>query len=97
MDKLTDGLKDILLAGVGAAAIVAEKASDAADVLVKKGQETVAAGKELNEELKHKADEKHAEEEKEEKKKDYREFLSSLSDEEKEELKKELENDKPAE
>ena len=97
MDKLNESLKNILLAGVGAAAIVAEKASDAADVLVKKGQETVNTGKELNQELKHKADEVHAEKEKEEKKNDYKEFVSSLSPEEKEELLKELSGDSKAE
>jgi polyhydroxyalkanoate synthesis regulator phasin len=93
MDKLSESIKNILLAGVGAAAIVAEKTADAAEVLVKKGQETVDSGKELNKELKHKAEEMKKKEEETEEKTDYKSFVASLSDEEKEALKKELEGD----
>ena len=45
MDKLSDNLKKIFLAGIGAVAVTAEK--------VEKGELTVEQGKVLNEELKH--------------------------------------------
>ena len=44
--KVTDLVKNVVLAGIGAAAVTTEKAKDVADELVKKG-------KVLNEELKH--------------------------------------------
>lgn len=50
---LSDGLKKIFLAGVGAAATTAEAARDLVDQLVAKGELTVEQGKVLNEELKH--------------------------------------------
>ena len=53
MEKLTDGLKKILLAGIGTVAVTAEKSKDVLDELVKKGELTVEQGKVLNEELKH--------------------------------------------
>ena len=53
MEKLTDGLKKILLAGIGTVAVTAEKSKDVLDDLVKKGELTVEQGKALNEELKH--------------------------------------------
>lgn len=53
MEKLTDGLKKILLAGIGTVAVTAEKSKDVLDELVKKGELTVEQGKALNEELKH--------------------------------------------
>lgn len=52
-NKLTEGLKKILLAGVGAAATVAEKTEEVVDEWVKKGELTVEQGRVLNEELKH--------------------------------------------
>ena len=53
MEKISDSMKKILLAGIGAAAVTTEKAKDVADELVKKGSLTVEQGKVLNEELKH--------------------------------------------
>lgn len=53
MERLTDGLKKILLAGIGTVAVTAEKSRDVLDELVKKGELTVEQGKVLNEELKH--------------------------------------------
>lgn len=53
MEVLGDGIKKILLAGIGAAATTAEKSKDILDELVKKGELTVEQGKVLNEELKH--------------------------------------------
>ena len=51
MEKLTDNLKKVILAGIGAVAITAEKSKDVD--MVKKGELTVEQGKVLNEELKH--------------------------------------------
>ncbi len=48
-----DGLKKILLAGVGAVAITGEKSQQLIDELVKKGELTVDQGKILNKELRH--------------------------------------------
>lgn len=53
MDGLGDNMKKIVLAGIGAVAVTAEKSKDVLDELVKKGELTVEQGKELNEELKH--------------------------------------------
>ena len=50
---MTDGLKKVILAGIGAMATTAEKSKDILDELVKKGELTVEQGKILNEELKH--------------------------------------------
>lgn len=49
----TDGMKKIFFAGVGLAALTAEKSKEVVDDLVKKGTLTVEQGKVLNEELKH--------------------------------------------
>ena len=53
MEKLKDNLKKVILAGIGAVAITAEKSKDVLDDMVKKGELTVEQGKVLNEELKH--------------------------------------------
>ena len=53
MEKIGDGLKKILLVGIGAAATTVEKSSQIIDELVKKGEITVEQGKELNKELQH--------------------------------------------
>lgn len=53
MDNMIgDGLKKIILMGIGAAAMTAEKSQQVVDELVKKGELTVEQGKELNQELK---------------------------------------------
>ena len=52
MDNLTDGLKKILLAGVGAVALTTEKAGEILNEMVEKGEITVEQGKALNQELK---------------------------------------------
>ena len=54
MEKLTDGVKKIFLAGIGAVATTVEKGQDVVKDLVEKGELTVEQGKTLNEELKHK-------------------------------------------
>ena len=53
MEKLSDSMKKIILAGIGAAATTADKSKEILDDLVKRGELTVEQGKVLNEELKH--------------------------------------------
>lgn len=53
MEKMSDGLKKVILAGIGAMAVTAEKSKDILDELVKRGELTVEQGKILNQELKH--------------------------------------------
>lgn len=54
---LTDGLRKMFLAGVGAVATGAEKTQEVVEELVKKGELTVEQGKTLNQELTRKAKE----------------------------------------
>ena len=56
-DLLGDGLRKVLLAGIGALATGYEKSSELVDELVKKGEITVEQGKALNTELKSKVSE----------------------------------------
>lgn len=51
---LGENLKNIVLAGIGALAITAEKSEEIINELVKKGEITAAEGKALNEELSRK-------------------------------------------
>lgn len=53
LSDLGNDLKNILLAGIGAVAVTAEKADEVIKELVKKGEITLEQGKALNEELKH--------------------------------------------
>lgn len=53
MDGFGDNVKKLLLAGIGAVAVTAEKSKDVLEELVEKGELTVEQGKALNEELKH--------------------------------------------
>lgn len=53
MEKLGDTLKKVILAGIGTAAVTAEKSKEILEEMVKKGELTVEQGKVLNEELKH--------------------------------------------
>ena len=57
MATLGDGFKSIFLAGIGAVAIGAEKGKELVDQLVARGEMTVEQGKQINTELKHRADE----------------------------------------
>ena len=57
-NDLYDAMKKIALAGVGAAAISAEKAKELVDKLVDRGEITVEQGKVMNEKLKHDVNEK---------------------------------------
>ena len=56
--KLSDGLRTVFLAGVGAVAVTGEKAKRLVDDLVKKGELTVEEGKVLNEDITRKMGEK---------------------------------------
>ena len=53
MDSFGENIKKLLLAGIGAVAVTAEKSKDLLDEMVAKGELTVEQGKVLNEELKH--------------------------------------------
>ena len=53
MDQLGEGLRKLILAGVGAAAATKEKSEVIFQELVRKGELTVEQGWVLNEELKH--------------------------------------------
>ena len=56
MANIGDGFKDIFFAGIGALAITGEKAKEVVDQLIAKGEITVDQGKQINTELKRKAD-----------------------------------------
>ena len=58
MNNFSEDLRKLLLVGIGAVAITAEKSKEVAEDLVKKGELTVEQGKVLNEELKHNVAEK---------------------------------------
>lgn len=86
-----DELKKIVLAGIGAVAVSAEKSKEIVDELIKKGEVTVEQGKILNEELKRKINEKTKEfkdENKEDKSDKVSEVLDELSKMSPEELEK---------
>lgn len=57
MVQLTDGFKEIFLAGIGAMAVTGEKAKEIVDQLIEKGELTVEQGKQVSGELAHKATE----------------------------------------
>ncbi|MEG0147493.1 MAG: hypothetical protein RR666_03430 [Raoultibacter sp.] len=56
MTNLSDGLKEIFLAGVGAVALTGEKSKELVDQLIAKGELSVDQGREINQELQHKAE-----------------------------------------
>ena len=86
--------KKIILAGVGAAAVTAEKAEQVVNYCVEKGELTVEQGKVVNEELKHSVKQKvDATKEKFKKKTsldDVLKAVDNMSDEELEALKEKL-------
>ncbi len=53
MEKLSDNIKKLMLAGIGAAAVTAEKSKELLEEMAEKGKLTVEQGKVPNEELKH--------------------------------------------
>lgn len=94
-----DELKKIVLAGIGAVAVSAEKSKEIVDELIKKGEVTVEQGKILNEELKRKINEKTKEfkdenkEDKSDKVSEVLDELSKMSPEELEKVKAKLQDD----
>ena len=52
MDQITSGLRKLILAGIGAAAIAKEKGGEVLEALSKRGEVTVEQGRVLSEELK---------------------------------------------
>lgn len=50
-DNLSEGIKKVFVAGVGAVAIGAEKSQELVEELVRRGEMTIEQGKTLNEEL----------------------------------------------
>ena len=56
MANIGDGFKNIFLAGIGMMAYTGEKGKEIVDQLVEKGEITLDQGRELNEELRRKAD-----------------------------------------
>lgn len=85
MEKFSDSMKKIILAGIGAAATTADKSKEILDDLVKRGELTVEQGKVLNEELKHNVKQAGKKEEK-----DAAEILKGLSPEQIAALKEQL-------
>ncbi len=57
MKNLSDDLRKIFLAGIGAVAVTAEKGKEMIDSFVEKGEITLEQGKALNEELKRNVNE----------------------------------------
>lgn len=55
---LTNGIKKVFLASVGAVATTAEVTKDIVEKMIEKGEQTVEQGKVLNQELKHNAKKK---------------------------------------
>ena len=79
MEKFSDNIKKVILAGIGAVAVTAEKSKDLLDEMVEKGELTVEQGKVLNEELKHNIKQK-VQEEKAKKEEDKSVSDSDISD-----------------
>lgn len=53
MDQIGEGIRKLIMAGIGAVAVTREKSEGVLKELVRKGELTVEQGKVLNEELKH--------------------------------------------
>ena len=51
--SITDDLRKLAMAGLGAATVAAEKTQEAIETLAKRGEETLEQGKALNEQLHH--------------------------------------------
>jgi polyhydroxyalkanoate synthesis regulator phasin len=91
--NISGDLKKIVLAGIGAAAVTAEKSKEIVDDLVSRGELTVSQGKVLNEELKQKAAEKNKEKgsSSEESEKEILNKVEKMTPEQRAELKAKLE------
>ena len=89
MDGFGENVKKLLLAGIGAVAVTAEKSTELLDEMVKKGELTVEQGKALNQELKHNI-KKTVQEHKEEKADEVDNFLGKMTPEQLKKLKEKL-------
>lgn len=93
MEKFGDNFKKILLAGIGAVAVTAEKSKDLLDEMVEKGELTVEQGKVLNEELRHnikKTVQDNVSAEKKEKAVDLSQIIANMTAEELKALKEQI-------
>lgn len=50
---MSDGVRKLIMAGIGAASVAAEKSQDTIDALAQKGERAVKEGKVLNERLRY--------------------------------------------
>lgn len=50
---ITESLRKLIMAGVGAVSVTAEKSQEVLEQLAKKGEEAIGQGKVLNEQLRH--------------------------------------------
>lgn len=91
-NKVTESFKTLLLAGVGAAALTIDKSQEILKDLVDRGEITVAQGKALNQELKHRMQAvKETEEEKTDAApKDFSKLIEGFSAEDLEALKEQI-------
>jgi polyhydroxyalkanoate synthesis regulator phasin len=93
-NRITEGLKTLLLAGVGAAALTVDKSQEILKDLVDRGELTVEQGKALNQELKHKIQAVKEQEEpqvaEEHKKDDFANLVAGLSPEDLAALKEQI-------
>ncbi|HAE44216.1 MAG TPA: hypothetical protein DCG37_01295 [Lachnospiraceae bacterium] len=91
-NKVTESFKTLLLAGVGAAALTIDKSQEILKDLVDRGEITVAQGKALNQELKHRMQTvKETEaEKKDETPKDFSKLIAGLSEEDLKALKEQI-------
>ena len=88
---VSEDMKKIMLAGIGAVATTVEKSQDLVDKLIEKGELTVEQGKAINEELKRKKKSEDLEQKQEtEKATAIIEQLENLSEEELAAVKKKL-------
>lgn len=91
MDDFTDGIKKLLLAGLGAAAATGEKSKELLDKLVAKGELTVEQGKALNQELRHKREMEREAARAQARRQTASELIYKMTPEERAELKSQLE------
>lgn len=82
METISEGIRKLLLAGVGAVATTADKSKEILDELVEKGELTVEQGRALNQDLKH-----TLMRDKDATDRDFEKFVADLSPDELEELK----------
>jgi len=54
--SISEDLRKLAMAGLGAATLATEKTQDALESLAKRGEEALAQGKDLNERLRHEID-----------------------------------------